>query len=89
LKTFGSCPTPETQDQVSEPLLLRMAKGCIGTMLTLVTISLALILLTMLCAVYLTLALLELLMAALNLGPERWATGAYLQTPVVQKSRTE
>jgi hypothetical protein len=82
-------PNPGDAGSALEPLLLRMVRGCIGTMLTLATISLALILLIVLSGLYLALALLELLMAALNLGPERWATEAYLQTPVVQKSRTE
>jgi carbamoyltransferase len=50
---------------------------------------LVLILLTILSAVYLTLALLEWLTVVLNLVQGRWATEAYLQTPVVQKSRTE
>jgi carbamoyltransferase len=45
LKTSGSCPTPETPEAALALLPLRMAKDCIGIMLTLVTISLALILL--------------------------------------------
>ena len=70
MKTSGSCPTPETLEAASEPLPLRMVEGCIGIMLTLAIISLALILLIILSGLYLALALLEWLTVVLNLAQQ-------------------
>jgi hypothetical protein len=62
-----------------------MVKDCIGIMLTLAIISLALILLMMLSAAYFTIVLLGWLVGVPNLGLELWEIGAYSRTQEDQK----